>query len=178
MHLSNGELALVLILSVVWAVLGYRLSERDRLVLGRTPWGLPSLLWALFWFLSLILGLVLYLIAHGVGIRRARRSGTLFLPGAMPAAQSSAADRFPAYPRPANGGGTPPGQPHRAPLGAPAPDRQGSVASPSFPPPGWHTDPGGHFDYRWWDGSQWTSYVSKGGRPLVDTSPDQRIGPY
>ena len=52
---------------MVWAFLGYRLSENDRKMLGRTPWGLPSMLWAFFWFLSLILGLVLYLIAHSVG---------------------------------------------------------------------------------------------------------------
>ena len=60
---------------MLWAFMGYRLSENDRKILGRTPWGLPSAVWALFWFLSLLLGLVLYLIAHSAA--SARPSGTL-----------------------------------------------------------------------------------------------------
>jgi hypothetical protein len=45
-------------------------------------------------------------------------------------------------------------------------------------PPAWHPDPSGRFHYRWWDGSQWTSQVSTDGHHLIDTNPDQRIGPY
>jgi hypothetical protein len=45
-------------------------------------------------------------------------------------------------------------------------------------PPAWHPDPSGRFHYRWWTGSEWTSYVSVHGRVEVDTNPDQRIGPY
>ncbi|HEY4927746.1 MAG TPA: hypothetical protein VIH95_01245, partial [Acidimicrobiales bacterium] len=45
-------------------------------------------------------------------------------------------------------------------------------------PPAWHPDPSGRFHYRWWTGSEWTSYVSTHGRMETDTSPDQRIGPY
>ncbi len=56
LHVSGSQLVVLLALSVVWAFLGYRLSEMDRRNLGRTPWGLPSLLWAFFWFLSLHLG--------------------------------------------------------------------------------------------------------------------------
>ena len=73
LHLSGAQVVVLLALSVVWAVLGYRLSEKDRRNLGRTPWGLPSAVWALFWFLSLILGLVLYLIAHSGAVRRAQQ---------------------------------------------------------------------------------------------------------
>jgi hypothetical protein len=45
-------------------------------------------------------------------------------------------------------------------------------------PPAWHPDPSGRFHYRWWDGYQWTSQVSTDGHHLIDTNPDQRIGPY
>ena len=33
----------------------------------------------------------------------------------------------------------------------------------------WRPDPGGQFDYRWWDGNGWTDQVSKGGE--VQTAP-------
>jgi hypothetical protein len=230
-HLSSDELIIELVLGVVFAGLGYWLSERDRRRFGRTPWGLPSLLWALFWFLSVLLGLVLYLIAHSGVVRRARQFPDGRLPGAAPydapygagslgmrpAARSSGssapsvADQFPSYPRPANGtvAGPVVGKPAESgdgaanvPVGEPVwPSGAGSLdrptgegLSPPMPPqpaadtstaagaapspPDWHPDPGGRFHYRWWDGTQWTSYVSFNGQQLVDTSPDQRIGPY
>ncbi|HYO45672.1 MAG TPA: DUF2510 domain-containing protein [Gemmatimonadota bacterium] len=33
---------------------------------------------------------------------------------------------------------------------------------------GWHPDPSGGFDYRYWDGSRWTEHVSKAGTQTVD----------
>ena len=73
-QLSTGQLVVGGVLAIVWAVLGYRLSENDRKVLGRTPWELPSALWAFFWFLFLPLGLILYLIAHSTGVRQAQNT--------------------------------------------------------------------------------------------------------
>ena len=173
--LSGTETALVLVLAAVAAVLGYALSEADRRKLGRTPWGLPSLIWALFWFLSWLLGLVLFLFAHRSGVRRAAQGPTppLDAPGrhlAAPPPRSAASD-FPAYPRPAGGGDRPP--PSGAPPTPPAPPPVAAAA-----PPSWQPDPSGRFHYRWWTGTEWTSYVSTDGQTLVDTSPDQRIGPY
>lgn len=229
-HLSSGEQITALVLGVVFGGLGYWLSERDRRRFGRTPWGLHSLLWALFWFLWVPLGLVLYLIAHTGVVRRARQFPDGRLPGAgpydarygagplgiQPVAPSgsspppapSVADQFPAYPRPANGpvigppvqsgegdANVPAGEPVW-PSGAGSLDRSGGEgSSPSLAsqpgtdtspapgsaaasPPAWHPDPGGRFHYRWWDGTQWTAYVSFNGQQLIDTSPDQRIGPY
>ena len=196
---TTGQWVLLVVLSFVWAAIGYRLSENDRRSLGRTPWGLPSALWAVFWFLSLLLGLVLYLIAHTVGVRRAQQNPTGMVPGGLApppsmevrshaSRQPTAAEQFPAYPRPANSQpidaqAVEPAVPEPA-VVPPAPDEAGHAAADEtaagspVSPPAWHPDPSGRFHYRWWDGSEWTSQVSIDGHHLVDTNPDQRIGPY
>lgn len=180
--LSGAQWVVLLVFSLVWGVIGYALSEKDRRRLGRTPWGLPSGLWAFLWFLSLLLGLILFLIAHASGIRRSQQPppfpGSPVV-GPSPTVGLSATptvgELFPSYPRPANG---------------PAQGTDPSVGSPPVPvspdpaamwppsPPAWHPDPSGRFHYRWWDGNQWTSQVSTDGRVATDTNPDQRIGPY
>jgi hypothetical protein len=187
-HLSGAEEVLLLVLSVVWAFIGYTLSEQTKRTTGRTPWGLPSAVWAVLWFLSVIIGLVLYLIAQSSEARRMRRSGRFpgptfpatpgpHVPVGMPA-RPPASD-FPAYPRPARPA-EPVGVP--GPTAPPAPGMAtGQATRPTdapLPPPGWHPDPSGRFHYRWWDGTQWTAQVSVHGHVFVDTSPDQRIGPY
>jgi hypothetical protein len=189
-------LIFLLVLAVIWAIVGYRLSEADKRNLGRTPWGLPSELWALFWFLSLIVGLILYLVAHRAEVRRGHRMpmGALDANGQLrppPVPRRSVASDFPAYPRPADGGESSPQPPPMPgpPLGAQAPDAPHPpdvpqaapppAAAPSeISPPAWQPDPSGRFHYRWWTGTEWTSYVSTNGQVVVDTSPDQRIGPY
>ena len=186
MHLSASQWVIYGELSVVWAFLGYRLSENDRRALGRTPWGLPSPVWAFLWFLSLLVGLILYLIAHATGVRQAQQhtpmAGTPTAvqptaPMVRPKGPATASELFPAYPRPANSG--PRGEPAPAPQpNAPPPDASEAAVEPPHSPPAWHPDPSGRFHYRWWDGSQWTSQVSIDGERLVDTNPDQRIGPY
>ncbi len=35
-------------------------------------------------------------------------------------------------------------------------------------PPGWHPDPLGRFDHRWWDGEKWTDQVSRDGQATID----------
>ncbi len=194
-NISGGEWVLVVALWVVGGFLGYRLSEKDRRTLGRTPWGLPSPLWAFLWFLWLPLGVVLYLIAHYGGVRRAHQNPPVMgAPGVSPLPPMSeasasrrvptASDLFPAYPRPANS------QPEQAAVTPEDVEEASSFPSPgttsppgvqaSWPhsPPAWHPDPSGRFHYRWWDGTQWTSQVSTDGHHLIDTNPDQRIGPY
>lgn len=150
MQLSGGDLAFIVLLGIGAAVLGYALAERDRRLLGRTPWGMPALAWAVIWFMSWLVGLVLYLVAHTAEQRRVR-AATFAGHGPAPTGRRA-------------GVGPPP-----APPGAPT----AAVA-----PPAWHPDPSGRFEYRWWTGTEWTSHVATGGRMLVDTSPDQRIGPY
>ena len=194
-HPTLAQWLVELALSVAWTVIGYRLSEKDRRVLGRTPWGLPSALWALIWFLSLVFGLILvapilYLIAHSTSVRRAHQGGPsgMGMPQssppvpaaarATPAKGPTASDLFPAYPRPANNRPPAPVEPERS--EAPDDPAPPNGESPSWPhsPPAWQPDPSGRFHYRWWDGHEWTSHVSTDGHHLIDTNPDQRIGPY
>ena len=153
----------------------------DRKNLGRTPWGLPSAVWAFLWFLSLMLGLILYLIAHVSGYASQRPPPVAGSPWAGPSPASGLAAIRPwpsfslSYPQPANG---PPQGADPSVVAPPvpvAPD-PGHPVAPS--PPAWHPDPSGRFHYRWWDGSQWTSQVSTDGHVAIDTNPDQRIGPY
>lgn len=42
------------------------------------------------------------------------------------------------------------------------------TSSQGVPAAGWHTDPSGRFDYRYWDGLRWTEHVSKAGTQTVD----------
>ena len=37
--------------------------------------------------------------------------------------------------------------------------------------PGWHPDPSGRWQVRWWDGSTWTDQVASGGRRAADPAP-------
>jgi hypothetical protein len=176
LKLTGPEAALALVVAVVSPVVGFVLSEADRRKLGRTPWGLPSIIWAVLWLLSLALGLVLYLFAHRAEVRRAAQgpipSVDTFGRSAARSTERSAADDFPAYPRPAGPGD------RVAPTAVPAPppDASGPVAASAQP--SWQADPSGRFHYRWWSGTEWTSYVATHGQVVVDTSPDQRLGPY
>jgi hypothetical protein len=193
LHPSHTELIVELVLACVSGWLGYWLSEKDRKRLGRTPWGLRSVLWALIWFLYPLVGVILFLIAHNASVRRAHQTQ---LPGMgvpeasppmsaaarkIPAKAPTASDLFPAYPRPANNRPPDAVEPERSEAPeTPVPAAPPSGESPSWPhsPPAWQPDPSGRFHYRWWNGHEWTSHVSTDGHHLIDTNPDQRIGPY
>ena len=179
LSVSGPDLVLGLLVDAAAAVLGYVLSEADRRKLGRTPWGMPSPIWALIWFLAWFVGLPLYLFAHRAEVRRAAQGPSPTtdaygrvapVPPASAMARSAGSD-FPAYPRPADGGDRRPPVP-----AVPAVPPTGVPATAA--PPSWQADPSGRFHYRWWTGSEWTSYVATHGQVVVDSSPDQRIGPY
>ncbi|MGH9097827.1 MAG: DUF2510 domain-containing protein [Acidimicrobiales bacterium] len=142
MQMSTAEVIVIGVLSIVWAAIGYGLSEGVRKVTGRTPWGLPSPVWALLWFLSLVLGLVLFLIARASDARRAVRMGPgppeapakslgpgMIAPMAKPIRAGS---QFPAYPRPANSPGLGEAEPSHLPP-PPAPPAPSGTQSPGGP---------------------------------------------
>jgi hypothetical protein len=185
LNLTGSQLVLALVFDVGWGVLGYFLAENDKRNLGRTPWGIPSAVWAMIWFLSGLIGVVLWFFAHRAEVRRAAQGPLAPLGGSPtgpgPAPVRSVASDFPAYPRPADGGAPP------APIALPASSGPAAPTPPAPPPPtppagasppAWHPDPSGRYHYRWWTGSEWTSYVATHGRVEVDVHPDQRIGPY
>jgi len=182
-HLTGPQLALLLVFAVAQAMLGRYLAETDKRNLGRTPWGIPSAAWAIIWFMSLLIGLVLWIVAHRSEVRRAAQMPFDTL-GAGPVPTNAEPSRsvgsdFPAYPRRADGGSSVPPTPlppaaAADPLAPTAPPDPAAHVSP----PKWHPDPSGRFHFRWWMGSEWTAFVSTRGRVEVDTSPDQRIGPY
>lgn len=182
-HPNTTNLIIGVVLDLLCAFIGYRLSESYRKVLGRTPWGIPSALWALLWFVF-PLGTVLYVIAYFTSGRQTQKNPPMAgtphgapAPSAMerPRGPATASELFPAYPRPANS--QPRSDPEPEEVVVPA-TPQATVVPPTQNPPAWHPDPSGRFHYRWWDGTQWTSQVSTDGHHLIDTNPDQRIGPY
>ena len=65
---------------------------------------------------------------------------------------------------PAPGAGWVPGPAPPSPVGSPAGQAVGVpahwAAATATPGPGWHPDPSGLNQWRWWDGLQWTGYVS------------------
>jgi hypothetical protein len=61
-------------------------------------------------------------------------------------------------------------------VAAPAATSAGWSASPAVPPTpppttiqaGWHRDPTGRHEVRWWDGQRWTEHVATQGQPSTD----------
>ena len=51
------------------------------------------------------------------------------------------------------------------------PSRSNRPSSPTPVRRGWYMDPWGHHRSRFWDGRQWTTRVSDGGRPFRETNP-------
>jgi hypothetical protein len=52
-----------------------------------------------------------------------------------------------------------------------ASDRGASRRYQVAQPAEWYSDPSGRYQYRYWDGSQWTNQVSSGGPSAVDPNP-------
>ena len=154
-NFSGPQLALSSVVAVARAVLGRNLAETGKRNHRRTSWCHPSLA-------NLPLG-TLGTLGTGPGLE------------VVEPIRSVGSD-FPAYPRRADGRSTVPSKPvsPAAPAAPVTPPER--VAHES--PPKWHPDPSGRFHFRWWMGTEWTSYVSTHGRVEIDTSPDQRTGPY
>ena len=70
-----------------------------------------------------------------------------------------------------------------APAVVPEPAQQQAMPAAGGPPAGWHPDPTGQFEQRYWDGGQWTEHVAHQGqqgvsalaaaRPVQTSSPEQ-----
>lgn len=155
---TRSDIVASLLFACVFALLGYRMSHRHRLVRGVTPWRLPSAVWAVICFVFQPIGLVVELLAQA----------TTKPVAATRAPSSHMAHGFPAYPQRAGFAEAVPAVAIR-PEAEPAP-----VATPSGPPPpagdasgksplfGWYGDVTGRHEQRYWDGRRWSEFVRDG----------------
>jgi hypothetical protein len=152
-----------LVFGILIGFLNYRSTERFRRVTGKSPWGIPPIVWALASVFISLLVTVLAFIAMATSQRRHMRQGGGY-PGGYPGS---------------GGVGTPGPYDHRTSRHLRYPE---STKSPSIPttatvvapppvaaPPSWQPDPSGRFDFRYWNGEEWTEFVSKDG--VSDTDP-------
>ncbi|HEX3461050.1 MAG TPA: DUF2510 domain-containing protein [Acidimicrobiales bacterium] len=144
--------------------LNYRSTDRFRRMTGRSPWGIPPIVWALASvFISLFVTVLAFIAMSTSGRRRGRQGGGFpdGFPGrgggmGTPGPYGNSASRQLHLPESA--------QP-------PIPATATQVIPPppaASAPPSWHPDPSGRFDFRYWDGEQWTEYVSKDGESSQD----------
>ena len=149
---------LYLAFGVFIGILNYRNTERVRQATGKSPWGIPPVVWGLASvFISLIVTL-LALIAMSTSRSSNVSRGGRIADRRMPPPQ--------AYPP----GPTAPHAPGEYPDAALAPgDHPTLTAEPvASAPPSWQPDPSGKFDFRYWGGDEWTEFVSKGGEQSTD----------
>ena len=136
---------------------------------GRQAWGLPSWAWGLITAFSLLLGAILLAVAER-GLKQPVQTYAVQQSyGVQP--QQVWGYGQPAYGQPADGqpSGHIPVQVAAAPVAAAAAPAQ--VPAPAVPaqvPAGWHPDPSGKHQHRWWDGAAWTPHVSTNGVASVE----------
>lgn len=62
----------------------------------------------------------------------------------------------------------PASQPEPTPTPEPEPAAAATTTATASAPQGWYDDPSGRFQYRYWDGGQWTEHVSRDGQQYTD----------
>lgn len=87
-----------------------------------------------------------------------------------PVAQQPPAQAAPAGDAPGSGGDDPTAAGWAAPAEAQPPGAEPTPqpAAESSQPAAWHPDPMGRYEYRYWDGAQWTANVANGGQNFQD----------
>ncbi len=158
---SVKDLAISAAFAVVFAFLGYRISQRYRLIRGVTPWKIPSPVWAIICGLFQAFGIILELVAEITTRPQPRPQPT---PNATPstrppftysAGPTSSTDTLgPITIAPAT----------ERPLGL-APPVDGDGRPALF---GWYPDPTKRHGLRYWDGRAWSHHVSDNGDVAAD----------
>jgi hypothetical protein len=146
---SDTTLVVSGIFALLLAVFGYRLSQRIRATRGVTPWRIPSAVWALICFFFAPFGFALELIAIVSTRNEANKlvasnsAPTSFAPPIE--APKTTEEALSVYvPKiPASG------------YGGPKSDVMGKPAL--F---GWYPDVTSRHELRYWDGRDWTKFVS------------------
>lgn len=152
---TNSEVVGYLALALLFALLGYRMSHRHRVVRGVTPWRVPSLVWAAVCFFLQPFGLVVELVAQATTKPALRRvAGQVAgAPRALRPTSPPAVELAPA------------GAPLPGVTGPPPPEGDGSGRTPLF---GWYPDVTGRHDERYFDGRRWSEFVRDGGSRSTD----------
>ena len=165
---SSNSALVYLALGVVFGLITFFASEQFKRRWGRTPWGWPSAVWGIVGFLSLLLCVILMVLASWSTKRRVqsrRQSPSMSYGSRQGMGGPGGYGYSPSY-------GASPGYPQQMatqlpPVYPPRPAAQTSADTTS-PPAGWHGDPSGRHELRYWDGSQWTENVSDGGTASTD----------
>ena len=163
---SVNDLLISAAFAVVFAFLGYRISQRYRMIRGVTPWKIPSAVWAIICGLFQAFGIILELVAEITTRPQPRPQPT---PNATtPNATAPTRPPF-TYWRAA------PGSADTIPpiTIAPAPEKPLGFAPPLggdgrpalF---GWYPDPTRRHALRYWDGRVWGDHVADNGSLAVD----------
>lgn len=158
---SAKDLAISAAFAVVFAFLGYRISQRYRLIRGVTPWRIPSPLWAVICGLFQAFGIILELVAEITTRPQPRpqptpnATATTRPPFTYASGAPTRTDTLPSI------GVSPASQ--RQPGLAPATDGEGRPAL--F---GWYPDPTKRHSLRYWDGRLWSEHVCDDGSLAVD----------
>ena len=153
-----------LVFGIFIGFLNYRSTERFRRVTGKSPWGIPPIVWALASVFISLFVTVLAFIAMATSQRRGMRQGGGGYPGGFPGGRG------------AGGAPGPFGDQTSRHLRYPEPTRSPSIPAtatvvappPVSAPPSWQPDPSGKFEFRYWNGDEWTEFVSKDGVSSTD----------
>lgn len=156
-HASAGEVAMSVVLAVVFAALGYRMSARHRMVRGVTPWRIPSIAWAVICLFLQFIGLAIEVVAE----LTTRSPYSPATPAERPEqhyAPPTSAPRLPGIASTGDGGGGLEDLPAPEVTGSgyPPPAADASGAPASF---GWYADPTGRHERRYFDGRCWSEHV-------------------
>ena len=146
----------LLVFGLLIGALNFRATESFRRRAGISPWRIHPVIWAAA---SVFVSLVITVLAM-IAIRTTRVPGS----GGQISNGLRGFDR-----RPETIGGT------RKPGGLASPGGAPTLATPALAatvsPPSWHPDPSGVHQHRYWDGRQWTEYVSTNGVTGIDPPP-------
>lgn len=170
---SASTLVLSGLLAVVISIFGYRLSQRVRATRGVTPWRIPSAVWALICFFFAPFGFALELIAI---------VSTRPVPGKIQPAHGPAEEKAPSM---YSTQGIAPSTTDQHSGEVTTTEQALSAYVPKSPPSGYGGPPSDHFgkpalfgwyhdvtkrhELRYWDGRDWTKFVSDDG--VTDEDP-------
>jgi hypothetical protein len=143
---------MLVVIGLLVGALNFQATRSFRRRAGVSPWRIHPVIWAATSIIISFAGTVVITVLAAIAMRTTRVSGGWGqFSGRVPAFQyrSSAGVGEPVYPAPAEV--------------AAEVDRSDSAS-----PPYWHPDPSGVYQYRYWDGRQWTEYVSIDGVTVID----------